>query len=324
MVADIFDRSRTLGRIEESMTDLLLCELVGTVPDFLRSLSETLDLGSSPSLVSVRRGVHESSLGETDVEIITDSIGTRYGLLIENKIRAFLMRDQLLRYRLRGEEGKSKGIWDQYRVVLSCPQKYADLLPSGEHALIDHVLSYEWMLDWLARRDAQRHAFKMHVLRTAIADSRSGYVKKRDSAMTAFHQGVFELASLYYSQLRMAWLEEAGYDDSIIHLPHALPARGDKLLLKAKMGTAELRVETRDPIQAERALARLVPAAWRTTRAKGYVGVEVAVRPINPSAPFADNEENVRHFLAALAELHTFYHRRDVSEAIERNRGPRR
>lgn len=79
------------------------------------------------------------------------------------------------------------------------------------------------------------NAFKIHMLAEAISDARVGYVKKLDARMTNFHQSVYAIASEEYPQLKMAWLEQAGFDSSIIHLPHALPARGDSLVMKVKM-----------------------------------------------------------------------------------------
>jgi hypothetical protein len=160
------------------------------------------------------------------------------------------------------------------------------------------------------------------MLAEAIMDARVGYVKKLDTRMTNFHQSVYAIAHKEYPQLKMAWLEQAGYDSSTIHLPHALPARGDSLV-KVKMGTAELRVETRDPIAAERALSAAIPQSWRTTRAKGYAGVEVAIGVLDPTLDFHFNEPLVRRFPGSLKELHNFYHRREVSELIEANRGIR-
>ncbi|MER8848550.1 hypothetical protein [Mesorhizobium australicum] len=175
---------------------------------------------------------------------------------------------------MRGDEGVAKGLWDKFLVVLAAPQRYVDVLLPEERNFLDGYLSYEWIVAWLARHDEMRHAFKIHVLREAIADVRAGYSKKRDTRMTAFHQSVYEIASAEFPELRMAWIEKAGHDDSIIHLPYALPGLGDKLLFKARMGTVEMRIETRDSIGMERALHTLIVRDWRTTRAKGYAGVE--------------------------------------------------
>ncbi|QRM47219.1 hypothetical protein [Rhizobium sp. BG4] len=188
---------------------------------------------------------------------------------------------------------------------------------------MDGFLTYEWTRDWLTRDAPALNAFKVHMLTEAIDDARIGYVKRLDTRMTHFHQSVHGIATNEYPQLRMAWLEQAGYDSSIIHLPYALPARGDSLLMKMKMGTAELRVETRDPIGAERSLNSLLPDGWRTTRAKGYAGVEIAVGMLDATKDFPLIESHVRRFLDALRELHHFYHRYDVSETIEGNRGIR-
>lgn len=319
----VYAESRTLNRVEEVMTDLILCELAGTEPQFIAALADHVGIGQPCPVKSVRRSVHESSLGETDVEIMLELPEGRCGLLIENKIRAVRMARQFERYRLRGSEGVAKGLWDRFLVILAAPQRYVDALGSEEREFLDGHVSYEWIAAWLESRNEARHAFKIHVLQEAIADARAGYSKKRDTRMTAFHQGVYEIASAEFPELRMGWIEKAGHDDSIIHLPHALPARGDKLLFKAKMGTAELRVETRDPIGAERALHALIDRDWRTTRAKGYAGVEIAVAHLDPTSVFATIEAEVRDFLEALTCLQEFYHRKDVAEVIEANRGVR-
>lgn len=322
-VSAVYVESLTLNRVEEVMTDLILCELAGTEPQFITAVADHLGLGQPCPVRSVRRSVHESSLGETDVEIVLESAGRRCGLLIENKIRALRMARQFERYRLRGTEGIEKGYWDRFVVVLAAPQRYIHALLPEERSFLDGYLPYEWIAAWLQQCDPARHAFKIHVLREAIADARFGYAKKRDTRMTAFHQGVYEIASSEFPELRMAWIEKAGHDDSIIHLPHALPARGDKLLFKAKMGAAELRVETRDPIAAERALHALIEPGWRTTRAKGYAGVEIAVAHLDPTPEFTEIEAHVRRFLQALSLLQEFYHRREVAEAVEGHRGCR-
>ncbi|RWE92548.1 hypothetical protein [Mesorhizobium sp.] len=134
---------------------------------------------------------------------------------------------------------------------------------------------------------------------------------------------LYEIATAEFPALRMAWIEKAGHDDSIIHLPYALPGRGDKLLFKAKKGTAEMRIETRDAVGMERALAALIDRHWRTTRAKGYAGVEIAVVHLDPTSDFADIEADVCDFLRALTSLQEFYHRNDVAMIIEATRGTR-
>jgi hypothetical protein len=281
----VYETGRTLRRVEELMTDLLLCELLGTKPQFVFDAFKHLGLGDPGKVISVRRSVHETSLGETDVEAVVEVGRERVGFLIENKVRALLMPEQLGRYRRRGEDGQKRLLWERYYVAVFSPEGYRSYIPAE--------------------------------------DARIGYVKRLDTRMTHFHQSVHGIATKEYPQLRMAWLEQAGYDSSIIHLPHALPARGDSLLMKMKMGTAELRVETRDPIGAERALNSLLPDGWRTTRAKGYAGVEIAVGVLDATQDFPLLEPHVRRFLDALRELHDFYHRYDVSETIEWNRGMR-
>lgn len=121
---NIFEASQTLRRVEEVMTDLLLCELLGTKPQFVADLCSHLNLQQYKSVSSIRRSVHETSLGETDVEVILDAGADRTGLLVENKVRAVLMPDQLGRYRRRGEDGRRRGSWTRYFVAVFSPASY--------------------------------------------------------------------------------------------------------------------------------------------------------------------------------------------------------
>lgn len=326
MEASVYISGRTLARVEEVMTDLLLCELIGVEPELIGDIAVHLGMLDHVAVRSVCRSVHESALGETDIEILIDGQGSTTGLLIENKIRAIRMERQFERYRLRGQEGIDKGRWQAFKVVLAAPQSYIASLTKEEAASIDGTLPYEWLVSWLRSQDARRHAFKIHAFEEALRDARVGYQKKQDSRMTAFHHGVYRIVSADYPELRMRWIEFAGYDDSIIHLPDALPARGDKLLLKAKMGTAEMRIASYDPVETKRVLslgAAAVDPLWRATIAKGYAGLEVPVERIDPTREFSENEVVVRKYLDALRALKLFYHREDIERAIFASRGSR-
>lgn len=323
MNKNIFIESKTIRKVEEAMTDLLICEIIGTKPNFVASITADLGLSNNWTVSSVRRSVHETSLGETDVEVTLKNGNSTMGLLIENKVRAVLMPDQLGRYQRRGQDGLSRGLWDSFVVVVFSPLSYKSAIPASDAVHVNGFVTYESVREWLIADDPVVHSFKIHLLEEAIADSRVGYVKKLDTRMTHFHQRVHAIAATEFPELKMAWLEQAGYDSSIIHLPHALPARGDSLVMKMKMGTAELRIDSRDPIGCERALSTAIPSLWRTTRAKSYAGVEVAIGIIDPTQEFDQIELSVRRFLACLRELHQFYHLRNVSELIEQNRGIR-
>lgn len=320
---NIFEASKTVLRVEEVMTDLLLCELLGTNTDFVSALCAELGLADVNAVFSVRRSVHETSLGETDVEAIIGIGSERVGLLIENKVRAVLMPDQLNRYRRRGDEGQLKGLWQRYYVAVFSPQSYRSYIPADDALAVDGYIEYEWVQNWLQSDDPAANAFKIHLLAEAIKDARIGYVKKLDTRMTSFHQSVYEIASAEFPELNMGWIEQAGYDSSIIHLPHALPARGDSLLMKMKMGTSELRIDTKDPVGAERALYAVLPKGWRSTRAKSYAGAEVPIGSLDATQDFKMIEAHVKRFLQALRQLQEFYHRPEIADIIEMNRGVR-
>ena len=315
-----FDQHRTIHRVTEVMTDLAICELVGTEPAFATALLRECGVNDEGQIVSVRQSVHESSLGETDVELIYRVGNANIALLIENKIRAPIMPQQFARYRERGLEGATRGKFQHFKTLLAAPEHYIVSLPEEHRTFIDVPLSYEWILDHL---EGAHHAFKRHLFLHAIEDARAGYSKKRDTRMTAFHQGLFAIAEADYPFLRMSWMEKAGHDDSLIHLPDALPVRGDKLALKVKMGRAEMRLETRTPIDMELALRPHLPREWRTTRQTRYAGIEVMVGALDPTRDFEEIEDHARLYLDAGSQLQTFYDRPEVARTIAANRGIR-
>ncbi|QRM47218.1 hypothetical protein [Rhizobium sp. BG4] len=100
------------------MTDLLLCELLGTRPQFVLDVFAHLGLGDAGKVISVRRSVHKTLLGETDIEAVVEVGRERVGFLIENKVRALLMPEQLGRYRRRGEDGQKRELWERYYVAV--------------------------------------------------------------------------------------------------------------------------------------------------------------------------------------------------------------
>lgn len=326
LTMSIFESSGTVGSVSEEMTDVVLCEVVGTQPDFANALCIELGLPDLGELSSVRRSVHETSLGETDVELVFDDNGITHALLIENKIKASFTQNQLQRYQKRGANGVRIGTWNAFTVVLFAPQQFLDSLAAEDAMHVDAWLSYEWVAEWLAQADAQANALKLHIMNAAIKQQRSPYQKVLDATMTDFHQSVHALASAEYAELKIEPVPKAGRDSSIIHIPNALAVSRDSLRMKMKMGCVEMLVGTWDAIGAERALAGLIidrPTNWNSRRAKRYASIEVQTGAIDVTKDFNMNEPQVRAALDALRELHQFYHDVDIARVIESNRGQR-
>lgn len=176
----------TIARVEEIVTDVLAMDLLHSSSDFFRKVLEVAGESRDLHLVAIRRSVADTSLGETDIEIVAEGSAGRCGILIENKVRAPLMDRQFARYRMRGEAGVQRGQWTRFKVILMSPQHYVETLSSEHSAHIDVHLSYEEVVKFLG--GYPEFAFKRHVFESAIADFRRGYVKSPDAAMMEFYQ----------------------------------------------------------------------------------------------------------------------------------------
>lgn len=92
----------------------------------------------------------KQSLGETDLEIwFSDAKGTRWAVLIENKIDADFQEQQPERYVERAAQYKERGEAKQAKIVLVTPAGYE----REGCALFNVRFYYEEICDWLAKRD---------------------------------------------------------------------------------------------------------------------------------------------------------------------------
>lgn len=111
--------------ISERDMDLLFVESVLTDPEFCLLLINKTDLNGKPfKIISAELSKSDSDLGESDITVVIDVEGNRYGLLIEDKIDAISMPEQHGRYIKRGEKAVKTGDYNDFRVFIFCPEKY--------------------------------------------------------------------------------------------------------------------------------------------------------------------------------------------------------
>lgn len=265
--------------VDERMIDLLLLEAIHTEPEFRNWLfSYVTEHRTRISLVSARHSAFETSSGETDIEVVCETLeGHTIGLLFENKIYAPFMPRQLARYRERGEEGVRRERWQAFQVVLVAPRGYIDRLTPDERDQLDATLPYERILQWFAENRLPRYAFKEFMLEKAISSGKKGYVKQVDEAMTRFWRDYWQWLCASGSLVKMDEPPEKGRDSSWIEYRLPWEASKCRLYHKFKKGAVELVVACRDPELAEQTLTPLLEEGmeFRTTRSTAVVCIEV-------------------------------------------------
>lgn len=305
----------TIARVDEVATDVLAMDLLYSSPTFSAMVIDLVGEPAGSVIVAIRRSVAETSMGETDIEMVVDGGAGRCGILIENKIRAPLMDRQFARYRMRGEDGILKGHWDRFHVVLMSPQSYFDALDSNHSQHIDLNLSYERITKFLTNQPG--NAFKRHVFLSAIADFKSGYKQTPDDAMMAFYQSYWTLASSNFPQLRMLKPNIVGKDGSWINFP-PLYGHGNKVRLihKFKAIGCELAVITRRSEQLADALAPMLDNDMIVRTAKTAAYVNIGAPPLNHLLPFDRLRDDVITSLQQLERLRVFAMREEVRKQI--------
>lgn len=306
----------TMVRVEEIVTDVLAMDLLHSSAAFFKKVLAVAGEPGDSKLAGIRRSVADTSLGETDIELIASDSNGRFGLLIENKVRAPLMDRQFARYRMRGEAGVRTGQWLRFKVILMSPKSYFEALGSEHSVHIDANLSYEDVVEFLA--GYPEFAFKRHIFESAIIDFRKGYVKSPDIAMMEFYQNYWSVASTEFPQLQMLKPGVVGKDGSWIYFPGLYAGRSVRLIHKFKGIGCELAVVTRN---AEALADQLAPflepdMIMRSTKSMAFMNIKTPA--INHTLPFETVRPDVVSSLHALDRLRKFALKEEVRRLVSR------
>lgn len=301
-------------KVEEVMTDVVIMDLVHSSDEFLHDLCGRA--GVSGTMLHVRRSVFDSSLGETDVEVVVENEGGRHALLIENKIDAPVMTMQFERYQLRGRAGIESGSWISYKVVLFSPNGYFAHLSEEHRRHVDIHLPYEEVIDFAAKRPA--FAFKKALLEAAVEGHRRGYVKIADESVMTFYRGYFDIASREFPQLRMEEPVLKGMGSTWVIFPPLNGMRRVSLVHKYMEIGCELSVPTRDVPGFCDAVRPFLDGDMVLRETKTIAYVNIRTPPTHHLDPFEEAAPKIRTALAALDRLRAFSERPEVFQVIRR------
>ena len=303
----------SIARVEEIVTDVLAMDLLHSSPSFFANV---LEVAGEPhaNLVAIRRSVVNSSLGETDIELVVEGLNGRCGILIENKVRAPLMNRQFARYRMRGDEGIRKGKWARFRMILMSPRSYFEALGVEHSQHIDANLSYEDIVLFLAQHP--EFAFKRHVFESAIIDSRQGYVKSPDKTMMDFYQNYWAVASNEFPQLHMAKPDIVGRDSSCLPFPPLYSNTRIRLIHKFKFFGCELAVPTQNAEKLEEELRPFLEADMTVRPKKLEAFINIKTPAIDHTRDFTEIRDDVVFSLQTLERLRLFAMDEKVRQCI--------
>src|SRR2546427_7288272 len=117
---------RYFDSVQEAYIDLLLLEEFWSSSAFRAWWLAQVDFPDPArhDLLDARHSVSDAD-GESDLVLeVADRSGTRWAVLIEDKVDAAAQPDQASRYRIRGERGVEGGRWDQFVTCIVARQSY--------------------------------------------------------------------------------------------------------------------------------------------------------------------------------------------------------
>ena len=193
--------------ITERDMDLLFIESISTDPDFCRLLIDKTDLkGKSFRIICAELSKSDSALGESDITVVVEIEGVRYGLLVEDKIDAIAMPEQHNRYIKRGEKGIKAGEYQDFRVFIFCPEKYYQ--NNDEAKLYEHLLTYEECKEYFEHKDDSLSAFRSQQLSQAITKAKKPPVINVDEKANAFLRHYIAYQREHYPSLDLSTKED--------------------------------------------------------------------------------------------------------------------
>ena len=193
--------------ITERDMDLLFAESVSTDPGFCKLLIDKTDLAGKPfRILSAELSKEDKDLGESDITVVVEIGGEKYGLLVEDKIDAIAMPKQHDRYVKRGSKAVKAGDYKDFRVFIFCPEKY--YTNNDEAKLYEHLISYEECKKFFDSKNDPLSAFRSQQLGQAITKAKKPPVINVDEKANAFIRQYIAYQREHYPSLDLRTKED--------------------------------------------------------------------------------------------------------------------
>ena len=193
--------------ITERDMDLLFAEAVLTDPGFCQLLTAKTDLSERPfQILSAELSKSDSDLGESDITVVIDVEGIKFGLLIEDKIDAISMPEQYGRYIQRGQKGVKAGEYNDFRVFIFCPEKYYD--NNNEAKLYEHLITYEECKQYFDCKNDPLSVFRSQQFEQSITKSKKPSNINVDERANSFLRQYIIYQKEHYPSLDLSTKED--------------------------------------------------------------------------------------------------------------------
>lgn len=201
---------RAIAKIYERDMDLVLVEELESSNEFRIWLAaRVFGIDRYVSHLQAIHSVVDESNRESDVvyRFLAHTDGRTgdpvpVAILLENKIDAVAQPNQGRDYRHRGNAGKDRGDWQDYRTCLVAPKSYVEV--AHDRVNFDESISYEEILAYFASRKErdERFRWKARLVGDAILKKKTGYTPTISEQATEFVLAYHQIA-MQFPRLQM-------------------------------------------------------------------------------------------------------------------------
>lgn len=291
------------GTVSERDMDMLFLNAFGTDKGFLQLFLDKTEIMKTEYVVSEIYLSKADKDGESDITVILEGAGKRYGLLIEDKIDAIAMPEQPERYIKRGEKGVRNKDYDAFCSFIVCPQKYYDNNDAAKK--YPYHVWYEEIREYLKKKDDPASRVRYQQVCQAIEKAKRPSKTELNENANRFYRKYKDYQETKYPELNLTTKRDAnGY------WAHYTTRFGTVYLLhKISDGRVDLTFN-----KAAKNLDKLeIVADWLKkhgiegvgTVATGMAGaLRVTVPKLNMEIPFEENDEyDIEVCFKTIAEL---------------------
>lgn len=191
-----------ISGVSERDIDLLLLEEFMSSSDFqIFFLKQSKFKELKLTYIEAQRSVTDST-GESDLEISFKNENNQVVMLmIENKVNANFQKNQLQRYRERGNNYIKNNKIIDFETILVAPKKFHNNETKG----FDYRINYEDIVKYFNNNSnlGQRSTYKNLLLKSAIEKSTSGYQMEADVSVSNFWKDYWKLTLSHAKELYM-------------------------------------------------------------------------------------------------------------------------
>ncbi len=216
------------GTVNEHDMDVLFLNAFASDKRFLQMFIDKTDLPKTDySIIEVCLSKTDKD-GESDITVVIEGLGKKYGLLIEDKIDAQAMPYQQKSYTIRGEKAVKNNEYDEYKAFIVCSKIYYTV--NEEAKKYSYFVSYEECINCLERSEHLLAEVWIQQIKQAITKSKRHSETEVDETSNAFYNKYKDFQELNHPQLDLrtdrkgnGWWAQYATRYKNVYLYHKIP-----------------------------------------------------------------------------------------------------